>query len=245
MLNNVFKSILKNSITPLILILVWVWDVRPFYSFTLYINQYLVTPLVSEEKLTSTGFVAIDIALITFMINSAVSIIFSIFTKPILININIEDSANGKNYTSIDGSHIGESLPTLLKITMSAEIKSYIYPLFVFLKGINLFIRWDSAWLSITPQFNDPQHKIKVTRKPGKISFNIMDVLTKDDLSTKVDGKLSVMLNNGMKKEGNVSTRIESGINNIIMNKIISLGILTFLVNIKTKKCEIVVSERG
>ncbi|MCF6409015.1 hypothetical protein [Pseudalkalibacillus salsuginis] len=249
-MTNTFKFIkwlLQAGSIPLVLILVWFLEIRPFtYLYTKADNllAFDLASFMAKKNIPITIYGAIDVALLTFLYNFAVIILSKLFKKPVEIKISISDYKSNQNITSIpfDEEQIGMQSPTHIKLNGKIKI-TYVKWLFdLILKGIRVSIIWHPKWLSIEPQINGSPQMIELYKRPGEISLNFLDMLSESDWSTTMDGKLSIMANSNFKRDGYISIKV--GINS--KSKFIRIcfdWVMNIFVKTDLKSCKIILEE--
>lgn len=211
---NFLKWIFQAISVPLILVLVWFYDLRPFSKVFIKLDEFLTADLaakVAEKDIPLTIYGAIDVALLTFFYNLLMIITSKFFKKPAKITIEISDRKSSQQFIAIpfDEENVGMQSPTHINLKGEIEI---IYGRWLFdyiIRGVRVSVIWDPQWLSVEPQIRGVSDVLQL--RPGGIDFNFMDMLSESDPSTSIDGKLSVMANSNFKRNGSIGIKL--GIN--------------------------------
>lgn len=249
---NIIKFIIwiiQAASVPLILVLVWLFDIRPFSILFKQLDALLATDLAGKLKAKSIPpaiYGAIDVALLTFIYNVVIKVFSNFFKRPVSVSVEIKDRKSNKNFCVIPfkEEHIEVQTPNQLTVKGEIEIK-YAKWLFDYLiKGIRIRIIWHPIWLSIEPQINRNKQFIVLNELPGEIYFNFMDMLSDSDRSTTIEGKLLILANSAFKQNGYVNIKVE--INSDY--KILRVGfnwIIRILVKADLKPCSISLEKEG
>jgi hypothetical protein len=238
--------VIHASSVPVILVLVWFFDVRPFTSFFGFLDNLLSTDLaakVNDKGIPPAIYGAIDVALLTFIYNFIKIILSKIAMKPVKISFDIKDRKTNQNLTAIpfDKENVGTQSPTQVKINGEIEIRYAKWFVNYILRGIRISIQWHPKWLSVVPQLDEAM--INLDKLPGEINFNLMDALSEEENSTTIEGRISILANSDFKRDGFVSIIV--GINS--KNKIIRLcfhWLIMFLVKTDLKPLKVIL-EKG
>ncbi|QFT87386.1 hypothetical protein FIU87_01865 [Bacillus sp. THAF10] len=239
---NFFKWLIQAGTVPLIIVLVWFMDIRPFTFLFNFIDQILATDLaakISNKNIPVTIYGAIDVGLLTFFYNLLIKLMSQILKKPALISLEIIDRKSQKNFTTLPFNEEtpGMQLPTKIKLKGQIEIRYALWVFSSLLKGVRVTIQWHPKWLSIEPQIGDSD-LFSVVQKPGEIYFNFLELLSESDLSTSIDGKLSIMANSNFKRNGLIKIKVEINSKNSIIRFCFS-WLISILISTDIKPCEI------
>jgi hypothetical protein len=243
---KVLSFLFKNGITPSILIAVWVFNLRPFTLIIEKLNTVLKKPLLEEGELSLAAYGAIDIAILTFLLNILIALVSKYFKKPITVIANIYDSTNDQNSKTIKFYEEAEKAsPSYLKIKIEVNISHAFYWICnnIF-RGVRITVHWHSRWLSVTPQFRDPRKMITIIEEPGNLSFNILEAMSDSDKSAKIDGKLLVLLNSGAKRDGLIDVKVEVNSKNSVVRAIFNGLFNSWFIKSTVNPCKIFL-ERG
>lgn len=238
---NFFWWLLQAASIPIILVFVWIFDVRPFSELFIYLDNLLAADLESkirDKDIPISIYGAIDVALLTFIYNAICKIASKVFRKPVIVSLEIEDKRSNKNFSAIpfDEKLIGMQAPTHLTIKGEIEFKYAKWIFDFILRGIRISIKWHPAWLSVEPQIMGVSKIIK--SQPGLLHFNFMDLLSDDEPKTSIEGKLSILANYNFKRDGYIDLKVE--INSKYKIVRVSFNwILSLLVKMDLKPCSI------
>ncbi|PKF88429.1 hypothetical protein CW306_13780 [Bacillus sp. BA3] len=207
------KWLAQAASIPLILVLVWFFNVRPFSFLFNYVDSILTVDLSTKYKqkgVPDAIFGAIDVAFLTFIYNFSLIILSKIFSKPAKVSIEIHDRKSNKNFVTIpfDEERIESQDPTSIKLKGEIEINYAKWLFDYILKGIRISIQWHPKWLSVVPQIKGAS-EIITNSHPGVMHFNFMDLLSESDSTSTIDGKLSILANSNFKRDGNINVKIE------------------------------------
>ncbi|MCM3620332.1 hypothetical protein M3936_22510 [Sutcliffiella horikoshii] len=239
---KLFKWLIQAGTVPLIIVLVWFMDIRPFTFLFNFVDQILATDLVakvSNKNIPVTIYGAIDVALLTFFYNLFIKLISKLLKKPALISLKIIDRKSQKSFTTLPFNEEtpGTQLPSKIKLQGQIEIRYARWVFYSLLKGVRVTIQWHPKWLSIEPQIGNSD-LLTVFQKPGEIHFNFLELLSESDPSTSIDGKLSIMANSNFKRNGLIRIKVEVNSKNSIIRFCFS-WLISILIRTDIKPCEI------
>lgn len=239
---KLLKWLLQAGAVPVIIVLVWFFNIRPFSFLLTEIDAILAVDLavkVAEKNIPITIYGAIDVAILTFLYNLCTIVISSIFRKPALVSVEISDRKSQQNFATLpfDEDNPGAQSPTYINLNGHIEIKNAKWIFDSFLKGVRVTVQWHPEWLSIEPQI-DPSQLITINQKPGEIHFNFFDMLSESDWSTSIDGKLLVMANSNFKRNGTIGIKVEINSKYKLVRMCFN-WILYILINTEVKPCKI------
>ena len=240
---NVIKWVLQAISVPSILILVWIFDFRPFSFIFTKLDEILVVNLaanIAQKDIPPAIFGAIDVALLTFFYNLFIIILSNFFIKPAKVVLEINDYKSNANFVSIpfDENQIGSQAPKHIILKGEIEVIYGKWILDYFIRGLRITLNWHPEWISIEPQIKG----IEFYQKSGELNFNFLDMLSDSDTSTSINGKLSIMVNSNFKRSGKVSIKVGSNSKCGIIRFCVSLFI-PLLVNCNLKSCEIMLQK--
>jgi hypothetical protein len=238
---NFLKWVLQAISVPAFLFLVWFYDLRPFSIAFTKLDEIMTADLVAkvaDKNIPPATYGAIDVALLTFIYNLLMKLLSKFFRKPAKLNIEITDRKSSQQFIAIpfDEENIGSQSPTQINLKGEIEIIYGKWILTNILRGIRVSIIWDPRWLSIEPQIRSASDLLKL--RPGGIDFNFLDMLSESDLTTSIDGKLSVMANDNFKRKGSIGIKIVFNSGNKFFQGCFN-WIITLLVNSELKPCKI------
>lgn len=128
--------------------------------------------------------------------------------------------------------------PTHISLKGEIEIKYGKWIFDYILKGIRVNILWHSKWLSVEPQLNGASDIIELYSQPGRLYFNLMDMLSESEPSTEIDCRLSIMANSNFKRDGHIIVKVELNSNQKLVRLCFN-WIIFMLIKLDIKPCTI------
>ncbi|MGF2614203.1 hypothetical protein FZC84_16805 [Rossellomorea vietnamensis] len=250
-MHNLFqflKWVIQAASIPIILVLVWFFDIRPFTSIFNYLDDVLKSDLslkIKNKGIPPTILGAIDVALLTFIYNFLNIVISKVFSKPARVSIELRDRKSNKNFIALpfEEEKIGMQSPSHINLVGEIEIKYGKWVFDYILKGIRVNILWHSKWLSVEPQLFGASDIVKLYSRPGKLHFNLMDMLSESEPRTEIDGRLSIMANSNFKRDGHITIKVELNSSQKLVRLCFN-WIILMLIKIEIKPC-IISLEKG
>lgn len=243
------KWLLSTAVTPIALIIVWVYDIRPFQIGIEFLGGIIGkdSPLKAEiDAIPQAAVGAIDVAVTVFIFN-AIGYFIKKLSKPISFKVEILDAYTEQPSASLDfdEDNIGQDSPYPLKLKMGVKVSPFFWWTFKHvLRGIRINVIWHPSWLSVTTDFRDKSGILRPKIRPGSYEFNLLDVMSESDIETKLEGKLSVLVNSGIKKQGNVDCKL--GINNdYAFIRWLFQWVVLLVVKEETTPCKLILKKRG
>lgn len=208
------KWVLKQALTPLILILVWFFNIRPFSNMMIPLLDALfdtgLALKIQENKLTPAALAAIDIALLTFFSNALLDLLKRIFKSPLKITVKITDKQLGDFTTlTFKKDNPEQTFPTNVSVKIDAKLE---YGLFLFkyiFRGVRLTFFWHPELLTVDHQFKHHVNILNFEKEPGNIHCNILPLFSESDKEFDIEGEFQLLVNRPINKSGLIKTKVQ------------------------------------
>lgn len=229
------------------MILVWFFNIRPFSNIIPILDSIFNAGLalkIKENQLTPAALAAIDIALLTFLLNALIDLVKKIFKRPLKVTVKIKDK-HFDNFTTLTfQKEAGEkTFSTNVSVKIEAKLE---YGLFIFkniFRGVRLTFFWHPDFLSIEHGFTDHTKIMNIEIEPGNIHCNLLPLFSESDKDFDFENKLYVMVNNHIKKSGQISAKVQINSNNAFwrfmfnwaINMLVKTEITPFKIHIRSE----------
>ncbi|PFR11762.1 hypothetical protein COK30_17585 [Bacillus cereus] len=236
------KWFIKRALPPLILILVWIFNVRPFSNMIPILDSLFNTELASkikENQISPATLAAIDVALLTFVLNALIDVVKKIFKPLLKIKVNILDKDLGSFTTlTVNKDDYEQTFPTNIKVKIHAELESGLFIFKHIFRGVRLTFFWHPEWLTVDHNFKHHTQILNFKKEPGNIHCNIIPLFSESDNDFEIEGEFQIMLNKPIKKFGSISTKVQINSNKKFLRFMFN-WLINILITTELKSCKI------
>lgn len=239
------KWLLSTAATPIALMVVWYFNFRPIQLMTNIVgnNSEIQTKI---DSLPPATVGAINVALTVLLFN-IVGHFLKKLEKPVSVKVEITDAHTDLSSAGLDfdEENVGQGRPYPLKIKLTVKVN----PLFWWileniLRGVRINIIWHADWLSVSPDLRDPSNLLRLKLKPGCCEFNILRLMSESDYETKLEGKLMVLVNTGVKRQGSIDCKLRINNENSFVRWLFHWALL-LTVKEEIASCNLILKKKG
>ncbi|WP_416420540.1 hypothetical protein ACLZHR_09510 [Priestia aryabhattai] len=231
--------LLKKLITPIILVLVWFYNIRPITILDKILPIDLMKKIKDNPDIPPTIIGAIDVAFLTVIFAVLSDLFNKLFSKPIDITVKIKPKNSSADSVTIKSNEdkIEDAQLTVISFKFDGEIHKFYKTIKFIFRGIKVKIFWHPEFITVRSDLEDITW-LNPSKGAGTLSFDALKLFSESDSIVSYPVELRVGPNNPYKDHGKIAAKIEVSSEKKWVCACFS-GILNSLINLKIEPCNI------